>query len=150
MPIAVRCPSCSASFSVKDEYAGKRTKCPKCGGPLSIPTKDIADTVRMPYPTDVLKPSKPAASRPAGDEPDEKPQKKRVADEEEDNRPRSKKQSRVEDDRPKRRGGEESDQDELLPKRVFVPGRCGKAGKGVMRRVEHAAQPGLALVRAFF
>ncbi len=106
MPIAVRCPSCSASFNVKDEYAGKRTKCPKCGGPLAIPTKDIADTVRMPYPPAAPKPAKPTTLPPADDEPEEKPQKKRVADDED--APRSKKRPRDEDeddDRRSRRGG---------------------------------------------
>lgn len=73
MPIAVRCTSCSASFHVKDEYAGKRTKCPKCGGPMTIPTIDIADTVKMPYPPNIPKPTQPNAPPPAG-EPDEKSQ----------------------------------------------------------------------------
>ncbi|MBL9122972.1 MAG: trypsin-like peptidase domain-containing protein, partial [Planctomycetaceae bacterium] len=31
MPIAIRCSSCQAAFRVRDEYAGKRGKCPKCG-----------------------------------------------------------------------------------------------------------------------
>ncbi|MDY3552488.1 hypothetical protein R5W24_001570 [Gemmata sp. JC717] len=32
MPIRLVCPSCSAALSVKDEYAGRAVKCPKCGG----------------------------------------------------------------------------------------------------------------------
>jgi S1-C subfamily serine protease len=32
MAIGVTCPECSYSFSVRDEYAGKRGKCPQCGG----------------------------------------------------------------------------------------------------------------------
>lgn len=74
MPIFVRCPSCSAGFNVKDEYAGKRTKCPKCGGQMTIPTMDIADTVRMPYPPNAPKPAPPAAPPPADDESNEKTQ----------------------------------------------------------------------------
>jgi predicted Zn finger-like uncharacterized protein len=104
MPVAVRCPSCSASFNVKDEYAGKRTKCPKCGGPLTIPTIDIADTVKMPYPPAAPRPKQPATPQPASEEPEEKPRKKRVPDDED--APRSKKRPRdedEEDDRPKRR-----------------------------------------------
>jgi predicted Zn finger-like uncharacterized protein len=31
MAISVTCPSCDASFSVRDEAAGKRGKCPRCG-----------------------------------------------------------------------------------------------------------------------
>ncbi len=36
MPISVSCP-CGKTLSVKDELAGKRGKCPKCGAPLTIP-----------------------------------------------------------------------------------------------------------------
>lgn len=32
MPIRLVCPSCSAALSVKDEYAGRAVRCPKCGG----------------------------------------------------------------------------------------------------------------------
>ena len=32
MPIGVICPECGYSFSVRDEYAGKRGKCPQCKG----------------------------------------------------------------------------------------------------------------------
>lgn len=37
MPIAFAC-ECGKSFSVGDEHAGKRTKCPKCGAALTVPT----------------------------------------------------------------------------------------------------------------
>lgn len=36
MPIAFAC-ECGKSFSVGDEHAGKRTKCPKCGAALTVP-----------------------------------------------------------------------------------------------------------------
>ena len=42
MPIAVSCPSCGASFRVKDELAGRRGKCPKCQGVLEIPRPQAA------------------------------------------------------------------------------------------------------------
>ena len=32
MSIAVRCPDCDHQFAVPDRYAGRRGKCPKCGG----------------------------------------------------------------------------------------------------------------------
>ncbi len=32
MPIRLTCPSCSATLSVKDEFAGRAVKCPKCNG----------------------------------------------------------------------------------------------------------------------
>ncbi|MCE9526264.1 MAG: zinc-ribbon domain-containing protein, partial [Planctomycetales bacterium] len=40
MPISVTCPKCSTTLKVKDELAGKRGKCPKCQGPVQIPTAE--------------------------------------------------------------------------------------------------------------
>src|SRR5262245_4400963 len=39
MPIQVKCPNgaCGKTFAVKDEFAGRRAKCPGCGGVLTIP-----------------------------------------------------------------------------------------------------------------
>jgi hypothetical protein len=37
MSIPVVCPSCQSSMKVKDEFAGKRAKCPQCGEPLTVP-----------------------------------------------------------------------------------------------------------------
>src|SRR2546425_657489 len=41
------CPSCGRNYSVKDEYAGKRTKCPKCGQKIRVPTVGQLITPRM-------------------------------------------------------------------------------------------------------
>lgn len=35
--IAFNCPGCGKSLSVKDECAGRKTKCPKCGAALVVP-----------------------------------------------------------------------------------------------------------------
>ena len=37
MSIQVACPSCQSQFNAPDSGAGKRTRCPKCGGVISIP-----------------------------------------------------------------------------------------------------------------
>ena len=37
MEIRCRCPSCGASFRVADKHAGKKIKCSKCAGVMSIP-----------------------------------------------------------------------------------------------------------------
>jgi tetratricopeptide (TPR) repeat protein len=44
MAINFKCPNakCSKPFVVKDELAGKRSKCPACGKPLTIPLKTTA------------------------------------------------------------------------------------------------------------
>lgn len=36
MPIQVTCASCKSQFNAPDNAAGKRTKCPKCGGVIDI------------------------------------------------------------------------------------------------------------------
>jgi predicted RNA-binding Zn-ribbon protein involved in translation (DUF1610 family) len=36
--IEVTCPSCTGRFSAPDNAAGKKAKCPKCGGVIAIPT----------------------------------------------------------------------------------------------------------------
>jgi hypothetical protein len=36
MSIAVSCPSCSAKFKAPDAAAGRKTKCPKCGGGIVV------------------------------------------------------------------------------------------------------------------
>ncbi len=40
MPIKVTC-QCGKRLTVKDEFAGKRVKCPGCGGPLLVPHPQV-------------------------------------------------------------------------------------------------------------
>ncbi|MFO0884401.1 MAG: hypothetical protein U0894_09465 [Pirellulales bacterium] len=37
MPIAVNCSHCGKTLKVKDEFAGKKGKCPSCNGSIPIP-----------------------------------------------------------------------------------------------------------------
>lgn len=37
MPIRIQCEHCQATLNVNDKMAGKRGKCPKCGGAIAIP-----------------------------------------------------------------------------------------------------------------
>src|SRR6185437_8114019 len=39
------CPNCRAKLQVRDEHAGKRGKCPKCGSALDVPAKTPAAPV---------------------------------------------------------------------------------------------------------
>lgn len=41
MPIQVTCSSCNSKFNAPDSAAGKRAKCPKCGGAIDIPEPEI-------------------------------------------------------------------------------------------------------------
>ena len=40
MAIALSCPSCDHALKVKDELAGRRIKCPKCGGSIAVLDKE--------------------------------------------------------------------------------------------------------------
>jgi hypothetical protein len=72
MPIPVNC-QCGQSFRAKDDLAGKRVKCPKCGQPIQIPGADssgsasasglmsIDDLMRM----DAAAPAGPMPNMPA-------------------------------------------------------------------------------------
>src|SRR5664279_3759318 len=37
MSISVTCSACTASFKVKDEFAGRRGRCPKCSAIVQVP-----------------------------------------------------------------------------------------------------------------
>ena len=37
MPISVTCENCGKALKVKDEWAGKRAKCPQCGNTFTVP-----------------------------------------------------------------------------------------------------------------
>ena len=45
MTIAVQCRSCQKRFTAKDELAGRKVKCPQCGGVLTIPKPRAAPEV---------------------------------------------------------------------------------------------------------
>jgi hypothetical protein len=40
MPILISCPGCKAKLRIRDEYAGKAMKCPRCSADLEIPAGD--------------------------------------------------------------------------------------------------------------
>jgi hypothetical protein len=123
MPISVTCGSCSAAFTVKDEYAGKRAKCPKCGEPFTVPAAAVppppaAPVVARPVVAKpVAPPASPSRERAATRDDDDTPRAKRRNrdDDDEDKKPRSRRRDDDEDDQPKRKRGEDSDNDQ--PKR---------------------------------
>ena len=43
MPIQVECQSCQGMFNAPDSAAGKRAKCPTCGGAIQIPAYAVAE-----------------------------------------------------------------------------------------------------------
>lgn len=141
MPIAVMCPGCSANFSVKDELAGKRAKCPKCAEPLTIPGGAPAAPVAVAKPVTaraVAVPVKPTDEddRPKGkkqrDEEDTDEQsrgKKRRDDVDEEDRPKNKRRKDDEDDKPK---GKRRRDDDDKPKKSVLPLVLGIVGGVVL------------------
>jgi hypothetical protein len=43
MSIIVICPGCKAKLRVRDEYAGKSMKCPRCSATAPIPAKEVSE-----------------------------------------------------------------------------------------------------------
>lgn len=63
MAIPVRCAECGTTMKVADHYAGKKGKCPKCGGRVQVPK--IARTLSVPQPTAAKLPqAKPQVAAP--------------------------------------------------------------------------------------
>lgn len=53
MPIPITCPSCNGKFNAPDAAAGKKGKCPSCGGiipiPLAAPVEDVYEAEDFGY-----------------------------------------------------------------------------------------------------
>lgn len=69
MPISVQCPGCGKSLHGKDELAGKRVKCPKCGQIISIPAilssaPEATLTIPSPLPAPAAAAPQVASKRP--------------------------------------------------------------------------------------
>lgn len=62
MPISMECPSCMYSFSLPDEMAGRKSKCPECQFGLFVPH---GDTLVETPPTTAPQSSDPAPATPA-------------------------------------------------------------------------------------
>lgn len=75
MSIPVTCPSCKASFKVKDKCAGQRGRCPKCRGMIDVPAAAPQEELYTSWldgiddepssPPQPTAPSKPVAPQPA-------------------------------------------------------------------------------------
>src|SRR5262245_23104798 len=91
----VVCPGCQKAFNARDDLAGRRVKCPSCGGPIAIPglqDEALQDEALQdePPPRQRANDDETTASRPAG---------RRRPDDEDDERRRPGDKDR-DDDRP--------------------------------------------------
>ncbi len=102
MPISIVCTHCTAPLTVKDEYAGKRIKCPKCAGILQLPGA-AAPIAEVPPP---VSETPKAEAEFAFEKGEDKPRAKRREKDEGGEKAKSRKRRRDEDDdEPKKKGG---------------------------------------------
>ena len=52
--IALSCSSCGQRLSIKEEMAGRKGKCPKCGKPVQVPSLDRSEGADWPPSPDAL------------------------------------------------------------------------------------------------
>ena len=62
--ITFKCSGCARSFSLRDKFAGMKTKCPTCGAPLSVPAAVPGSTAVVPTLPAKMVPSLPAVIKP--------------------------------------------------------------------------------------
>jgi ribosomal protein S27E len=48
MPLTVTCPGCKSQLRVRDEYAGKKLKCPRCAVVVAVPSGEAAPEAPTP------------------------------------------------------------------------------------------------------
>jgi hypothetical protein len=126
--IKITCPknACRTVFGVKDEHAGKKARCPKCGAVIDIPAgpgknDEIEERVRPSRPSSASVQERPASGKSRRDE--------RDRNDDYDDERASRRRSRDDDDRPRRKSRDyddrdDDDYDDRLAKRKSM-GRVG-------------------------
>jgi len=54
MPVQVACAGCQKAFRLKDEWAGRKVKCPSCGSAIDVPK--LPPVMRAPPPAPIVEP----------------------------------------------------------------------------------------------
>jgi predicted RNA-binding Zn-ribbon protein involved in translation (DUF1610 family) len=57
MPLTVTCPGCNSPLRVREEYAGKKLKCPRCSGIVEVPNGEAAPETVEPLPVEEVLPA---------------------------------------------------------------------------------------------
>lgn len=123
MPITLTC-ACGKTLQVKDEFAGRRVKCPACAAVASVPAAapqfEVVDDEPAPPPRAAPVRAKPAGT--AADDDDRPRKRRRDEDDDDDERPRKKRRAEEDaddEDRPrkKRRRDDDEDEEEERPRK---------------------------------
>ena len=105
---AIRCPSCGTTLNASDQYAGRKVRCPKCQGVLTVPPLAAPEASEEVSPV-APRPRGPAMP-PVPEDYEERPVPRRPARPPDDYDDRPRRRPRTDDDyddRPRRRGGGE-------------------------------------------
>ena len=83
MPISLSC-GCGRALRLRDEYAGKRIRCPECQTVLAVPDSDVEtsgfivdESPQASSSISTRPPEPPARQRPPRDDDDDRPRRKR-------------------------------------------------------------------------
>lgn len=141
MAIAVTC-GCGRSLQIKDEFAGRKVRCPGCKGVLTVPKSDAEDDAAaalLAEDEDHADRREPAAAawrggeEEAEDRPGEKERSRRasVQSEEPDPPVRRRRPEKVKADKPKKRSIRRDDE-RSGPRVAFEPGWFGSLNAGAV------------------
>jgi predicted RNA-binding Zn-ribbon protein involved in translation (DUF1610 family) len=64
MPFVITCPGCNASLRLREEYAGKQIKCPRCSHVVSVPAQEPAAEAAPPLPPQAVQSAQRTAPPP--------------------------------------------------------------------------------------
>jgi hypothetical protein len=139
MAITFSC-SCGKSLQVKDEYGGKRVRCPACSDAITVPQPEpqfevVEDEPVAPPARVRAAPVRAKAMPTSRDDDDEDRDRKRRRDDDEDD-----------DDRPRSKRGQYDVQDEEEPprkKRSFKPKKKKRAKKEETQQSNYALEKGI-------
>jgi hypothetical protein len=130
MPISVKCHGCDTKLKAPDKCAGKKVKCPKCGGVISVPVPEEEPLLLEEVSTSEEPPSKTAITsgrrqKTAAADDDEQPARKsrRHEEDHEDEEPPPKSRRRRQDD--------DDEDDEKSPRRRRRASAGLQAGLGI-------------------
>lgn len=141
MPIKFNC-ACGKTLQVKDEFAGRRVKCPACSAVATVPAADpgfevvndpgfeVVDTPAAPPPVQSAIPRAMPVARTGDDRP------RQSRDEDDNDTPQSRRRDEDEDDRPRKKRRDDDDDERPRKKKKFNAAKAEREESGGHFRME--------------